>query len=410
MENGARSRRSARRRGCRRNRRLNQVGGAGEAYTLGPFVAGAPVINNYGQEIVRFPSCEEATRPGYISGAASAIRGGLPGFSGGGRKSRRVSSCASRSRRGRRMMYGGSDSMFATGSPIVVAAETQEGPTMSRMNVANQIVSAPQSGGAGYTPGNPYPQTYLNGMTTTYSPPADGPKDVIEPVPGASDTVPLARQLATAKVGGSVSGVDFFRGGVLETGADQLAGQMGGRKGRKGRKTRKGECRRRKSRRQTGGRYGFDTSVVGAAGIAIPGRPYTGCGTGLEAIQNPLVKGDFPGPYITAPPPTEAAYNGQFAGLLKGGRRRRAQSGGVGGVDSMFYNAPRTGYTFYPSDSQGGNGGTLSDGQTAYALRVPFSAMPTPSPACLKTGGRRRTRKGRKGRKSRKGRKGSRRA
>jgi hypothetical protein len=405
MENGAKVRRSARRRGCRRNRKENMVGGAGEAYTLGPFVAGAPVINNYGQEIVRFPSCEEATRPGYISGAASAIRGGLPGFNGGGRKgrkSRRVSSCASRSRRGQR---GGFLGIFAAGTPVVAAAEAQEGPTMSRMQVANQIVSAPQSGGAGYTPGNPYPQTYLNGMTTTYSPPADGPKDVIEPVPGASDTVPLARQLATAKVGGSMSGIDFFRGGVLETGADQLAAQMGGRK----RKSRKGRKGRKGSRKQRGGRYGFDTSVVGESGIAIPGRPYTGCGTGLEAIQNPLVKGDFPGPYITAPPPTEAAYDGQFAGLLKGGRRRRrAQSGGVGGVDSMFYNAPRSGYTFYPSDTQGGNGGTLSDGQTAYALRVPFSAMPTPSPACLKTGGRRRTRKAR--RSSRKNRKGSRRA
>lgn len=407
MENSAKSRRAAHRRGCRRNRRLNQAGGAGEAYTLGPFVAGAPVINNYGQEIVRFPSCEEAVRPGYISGAASAIRGGLPGFSGGGRRRRGSRKGA---RKGR-MMYGGSESMFAAGTPVVAAAETQEGPTMSRLQVATQILKAPQSGGAGYTPGNPYPQTYLNGMTTTYSPPADGPEDVIEPVPGASDTVPLARQLATAKVGGSLSMMDAFRGGVLETGADQLAGQMGGRKSRKARKGRKG------SRKQRGGRYGFDTSVVGASGIAIPGRPYTGCGTGLEAIQNPLVKGDFPGPYITAPPPTAAAYDGQFAGLLKGGayRRRRTQSGGVGGVDSMFYDAPRAGYTFWPSDSQGGNGGTLSDGQTAYALRVPFSAMPTPSPACLKTGGRRRTRKTRKAnRKSRKaskkGRKGSRRA
>ncbi len=67
--------RASRRAGCSRNRRV-QMGGAGEAYTLGGFVAGAPIVNNYGQEIVRFPSCEEAVRPGYLDNAA--IKGGLP--------------------------------------------------------------------------------------------------------------------------------------------------------------------------------------------------------------------------------------------------------------------------------------------------------------------------------------------
>jgi hypothetical protein len=77
--------------------------------------------------------------------------------------------------------------------------------------------------------------------------------------------------------------------------------------------------------------------------------------------------------------------------------------GGVGGVDSMFYEAPRAGYTTWPSNAQGGDAGTLSDGKTPFLINVPFSAQPTPSQACLKTGGSRGNRKGsRKNRKNRK--------
>jgi hypothetical protein len=339
MNNGAKERRNSRRRGCRRNRKMNQRGGAGEAYTLGSFVAGAPIINNYGQEIVRFPSCEEAVRPGYLEGAQ--IKGGLPGFAGGGKK-----------RKGSRKIY---------------------------------------RGGAA-TPGSPFPQTYAS-ETSTYVPPANGYVIIPNPVPGATNTVSGAAALATSKIGGSMSG---FRGGVLETGADQVATQMGGR-------------------------YGFDAAVVGESAIAIPGRPYTGCGTGMEALSDPFNKVQATS-LITAPPPSRANYMTQFGPMSggrksrKSGRKGRKQNGGVGGVDSMFYDAPRAGYTHAPSNGAGGSvGSTLSDGRTPFLLNVPYSAQVVPSPNCLKTGGRRKSSRSARrkssrsaNRKSRKNRKGSR--
>ncbi len=234
------ARRASRRRGCRRNRRVNQMGGAGEAYTLGSHVAGAPIVNNYGQEIVRFPSCENATRPGYIADAG--IKGGLPGFAGGGR-------------------------------------------------------------------------------------------------------------------------------------------------------------RRRRNRSLKGGRYTFEANVVNGVGMMEP--RYSGCGD--AAVQNPLNKGDVSS-LITAPPaqvPTPRP--------MSGGRRRtrRSQYGGVGGVDSMVYNAPHAGWSVWPSNAQGGNAGVLADGKTPFSINVPYSSQPVPSQACIKTGGGRR--RSRKNRKSRKGRKGTRR-
>lgn len=265
MNYSGKARRASHRRGCRRNRRTNQmVGGAGEAYTLGGLVAGAPIIRNYGQEIVRFPSCEEAVRPGYLADAQ--IKGGLPGFSGGGK-------------RRRRSLKGG-------------------------------------------------------------------------------------------------------RGGVLETGADQLAAQMGGR-------------------------YTFEPAVVDGVGMMEP--RYSGCGD--IPMQNPLNKGEISS-LITAPPaqvPTPTPGPGMIGGRRRRSRKARQQYGGVGGVDSMVYSAPRAGWTTWSSNAAGGDAGTLADGKTPFLINVPFSTQPTPSAACLKTGGARRSRKSRKSRKGRKGRKGTRR-
>lgn len=326
MENSARHRRASRRRGCRRNNR--QRGGAGEAYTLGGPVAGAPIINNYGQEIVRFASCEEAVRPGYLTGAQ--IKGGLPGFNGGGRR--------------RKGMYGGAE-------------------------------------------GSPYPQTYAS-ETTTYVPPANGASYTPQPVPGATNTRSLN--------GGSMSG---FRGGVLETGADQLAAQMGGR-ARKGsaasrrRKSRKGVRKSRKgSRKQRGGRYTNEFAPVSGATGALMEPRYSGCGDGALALPDPLNKVQATS-LITAPPAQVPLP--------------KPMTGGAGpyAVDAMLYEVPRSGYTTWPSNASGGNAGTLSDGKTPFLLNVPFSAQPTPDGACIKTGGARKSRKA--SRKSRKNRKASR--
>jgi hypothetical protein len=310
MENSARHRRASRRRGCRRNNR--QRGGAGEAYTLGGPVAGAPIINNYGQEIVRYASCEEAVRPGYLTGAQ--IKGGLPGFAGGGRRLTR--------------MRGGAE-------------------------------------------GSPYPQTYAS-ETTTYVPPANGASYTPQPVPGATNTRSLN--------GGSMSG---FRGGVLETGADQLAGQMGGRR-KKSRRARKG---RRGSRKMRGGRYTNEFAPIsGATGVLMEPR-YSGCGDGALALPDPLNKVQATS-LITAPPAQVPLPKPMMGGA------------GPYAVDAMLYEVPRSGYTTWPSNASGGNAGTLSDGKTPFLLNVPFSAQPTPDGACIKTGGRRKSRKNRKSRKS----------
>jgi hypothetical protein len=161
---------------------------------------------------------------------------------------------------------------------------------------------------------------------------------------------------------------------------------------------------------QAGGRYTNEFNVVGDSKIALMEPSYSGCGDGLVAQQNQFNKGEISS-LITAPPalvPTPTPGSGDF--LQKGGRRRRSyQSGGVGGVDSMFYSAPRSGYTNWPSNAEGGNAGTLADGKTPFLLQVPFSAMPTPSQACIKTGGGRRMRKTKRSRKTRKTRKVNRR-
>ena len=273
----ARKRRNSRRSGCNRNRR--QQGGDGMAYSINGTVTGQHVINNYDGAVNRFASCEDATRPGYLTGAAAAVKGGLPGFAGGRRS-------ASGFKGGRRS----------------------------------------------------------------------------------------ASSFADLK-GGSASG---FKGGRRSASsfADLKGGSASGFKGGRSASTMKG------------GRYSFVPEVVGGVGMMMP--RYSGCGSGLDAVQNPLNQGNFPASVLTAPPPHVPVP--------------RPMVGGVGGVDSMVYEAPRSGYTTVPSDTVGGLGGVLADGKTPFLLNVPYSAQPMPSAACLKTGGSRKNRKNRN-RKSRKNRK-----
>ena len=78
--------RRMRRRGCRRNRSQQHGGTAGNSYTLGPSVDLAnPSLG--AARVDSFSSCQSAGRPGYISDAQ--IKGGLPGFGGGGRRTYR---------------------------------------------------------------------------------------------------------------------------------------------------------------------------------------------------------------------------------------------------------------------------------------------------------------------------------
>lgn len=131
-------------------------------------------------------------------------------------------------------------------------------------------------------------------------------------------------------------------------------------------------------------------SVPGTTG-ALMERAYSGCGAGQYAVQNSLNRGDFPQSVLTAPAPQVA-----YPTPMKGGAASYA-------ADAMVYEAPRAGYTTAPSNSSGGNAGTLADGKTPFLVNVPYSSQPTASGACVKTGGGgKKSRKNRKNRKSRK--------
>ena len=180
-----------------------------------------------------------------------------------------------------------------------------------------------------------------------------------------------------------------------------LPGFSGGR--------RRTQRRRRGNRKMYGGVYTFDPQVVGDVNVAVPGRPYAGCGEGAYAQPNPLAGSDAR-LQITAPPGIMSAVPGlPIPGLQKGGMAPYigANNQSLHGSDAMVYEAPRAGYSQWPSDTSGGTAGTLADGNTPFEVNVPSTALPNPSSACLKTGGSRR-RKNRKSRKNRKNRKGSR--
>ena len=147
-------------------------------------------------------------------------------------------------------------------------------------------------------------------------------------------------------------------------GTGGLPGMAGGRRRRmrKGTRGRVMKNRRRQSRRQRGGRYGFDLSP---ASIIAGGTPW---GTGI--------------PQVMAIPCESARSN-----------PLNLQAGGVGGIDSAFYTAPTAGYSNTPSTWVGSTGAPVQV-QTPYDARIM-------NPACMKTGGGRR-RRGKKGKRTKK--------
>jgi hypothetical protein len=151
-----------------------------------------------------------------------------------------------------------------------------------------------------------------------------------------------------------------------------------------------------------GGRYTNTFEVVGPAGIAVmnpqsipcegaPSNPLNQVGPSriTELAASTVLPG--PGvPYSTAMGPF-TRVGGRRRGSKSKSKKTRRQRGGVGGPGSEFYIAPRAGYTFLPSDLTGGKGGMLGDGQTPFALNVPYSSEDRPNPACGTTGGSRTT-------------------
>jgi hypothetical protein len=164
----------------------------------------------------------------------------------------------------------------------------------------------------------------------------------------------------------------------------------------------------RRSKKMNGGRYSPGFEVVGPSAIALTAANYSGCGDGMLTAKNPY--NEASASMITAPPPFVP-----LATPLKGGRRRRSRKCWSGGnsmgtmpVDAMLYEAPRSGYTTIPSNSSGGNAGTLADGKTPFLVNVPYTTQPNASSACIKTGGRRTRSSYKKRKNTRKSRKNSR--
>jgi len=130
---------------------------------------------------------------------------------------------------------------------------------------------------------------------------------------------------------------------------------------------------------QIGGRYSVGAEVVGPSAIAFAPVKFNGhCeGASSRGSMNPVQ------PLLPSSP-------------MHGGATMQLGTAPVGG---MVYEAPNAGYTFAPSTGSGG-AGSLADGKTPFAVHVPYTAQPTASGACLKTGGRRRRNRNRKSRKA----------
>jgi hypothetical protein len=157
-----------------------------------------------------------------------------------------------------------------------------------------------------------------------------------------------------------------------------------------------------------GGRYTTTFEVVGPAGIALANPQSIMCDV---AQPNPLNRYDPT--IVTAPSPMAPLPGpGVAFGTMAGGgrknrrsRKMRRRCGFVGGMPAysdvnMVYNAPRTGYSFVPSDA------ILADGKIPFAINMPYTTADVYSPACQKTGGaRKKTKNARKVKKSKKSRK-----
>jgi hypothetical protein len=163
-----------------------------------------------------------------------------------------------------------------------------------------------------------------------------------------------------------------------------------------------GRRKTRRNRKQAGGRYGFDPAAI--QGVTPNGAtPWAGTYSPIQRITcegstpNPL----NPGPHTPSTQPPGAAPAVQqvsLSGFNQGG------GGSVVGSpyvtlagDTVAYYAPTAGYTNRPSD--------WVDSVGAPVLLQPPYAARAMNPACLTTGGGKKSRKQRKQRKQRKHRK-----
>jgi hypothetical protein len=149
-----------------------------------------------------------------------------------------------------------------------------------------------------------------------------------------------------------------------------------------------------------GGRYTTEFEVVGSAGIPVRNVLSIPCDRAVSNTYNMVGPDRVTAPTAQAPLP--------YPGSLKGGKRysrsKKMKKYKKGGANSSpFLISPRAGYTTWPSDMTGDEGGTLAGGKTPFLLTVPYSSTPV---AMKQSGGKKRkTRKARKVRKTKKTRK-----
>jgi putative hemolysin len=158
-----------------------------------------------------------------------------------------------------------------------------------------------------------------------------------------------------------------------------------------------------------GGRYTTTFEVVGPAGIALANPQSIMCDVAQPNTLNQHGPSTVtaPSPMATLPGPGVAF--GTMAGGARKTRKSKRRLVYVGGMPAysdvnMVYNAPRTGYSYVPSDADGS--AILADGKTPFAINMPYSTANVPSAACQKTGGaRKNSKKAKKTKKAKKARK-----
>ncbi len=138
--------------------------------------------------------------------------------------------------------------------------------------------------------------------------------------------------------------------------------------------------KRRKSRKQRGGRYTFDLSAPSVAGVSPNAAPWW-AGT-YPPVQRIACEGSTPnplnpGPHTPSTQPLPVASANLHLNPQSGGGTSPGTVG-VGDVDSMYYYAPTAGYDNKPSTWVDSVGAPVQ-------LQIPYAAREL-NPSCLTTG------------------------
>lgn len=412
-----------RRNGCSRNRRRRgQYGGAGEAYTFGASVDPSnPSLGN-AAEVIRFPSCENAVRPGTIT---SYTPTGLPGMRGG-RRTRRA-----RSQKGGRYAFDG-QVVGGNGVAISGAAYTGCGAGADRVaahpgqGIEGQM-SAPlpvQQGGRrrrGQKGGNG--ATQRGGAVPLVGAAIDAGGTLLQGVGGAvggilGTTTHIAGQgaataLGTAggvlgsglnTVGSGIRDASAYAGNTFASGASSVAGTFrGGRRGQRGGGNFPGADLAATGvgllgsglstvGQGVGNILGTSAQVVGNTTGGILSTSGTVLGSGLQTVGSGISNASGSAAQTVSAAASRAAA--AFVQPMRGGYVAPVGQTGTLPVDAMVYQAPRSGWAVLPNPG-------AQPGSGVYSINVPYGSAPQVSSSCQKGGRRSRKNRSRSRRNSR---------